>query len=48
MNDEHETMFNADKAYPIWSMKQHAEDLIEQDRAAKQFKETEDAGEPPF
>ena len=48
MNDEHETMFNADKAYPIWSLKQDAEDLIEQERTAGLWKETEESGESPF
>ena len=48
MNDEHEQMFNNDEAYPIWSMKQDAEDLIWQEKTAKQWQETEGKGETPF
>jgi len=48
MNDPHEEMFNNDVAYPIWAAKRDAEDLIEQERTAEQFEETEDAGLDPF
>ncbi len=48
MNDPHETMFNDDVAYLPWSMKQDAEDLIEQERTAALWKETDDKQLEPF
>jgi len=48
MNDPHETMFNEDVAYPIWAAKRDAEDLIEQEKTAALWKETEDKGLDPF
>ena len=48
MNDEHEQMFDNDVAYPVWATKRDAEDLIYQEKTAKQWKETEDNGLDPF
>jgi len=48
MNDPHEEMFNNDVAYPVWAAKRDAEDLIEQEKTAELWKETDDRNEQPF